>query len=136
MIDPGDGGTYVPRTDPASFVDVVDNPYFPLLAGSRWLYEGTTDGDAERVEITVTAEHKIVMGIHATVVRDSVYVDGALVEGTFDWFAQDGEGNVWYLGEDSTDYDGGAVVSTEGSWEAGVDGGRAGDRDAGRPAGW
>ena len=122
VIDPGDGGTYVPRIDPASFVDVVDNRYFPLLAGSRWVYEGTTDGDVERVEITVTGEHKTVMGIHATVVRDSVYVDGALVEDTFDWFAQDGEGNVWYLGEDSTDYDGGAVVSTEGSWEAGVDG--------------
>ena len=74
------------------------------------------------MEITVTGELKTVLGIDATVVRDSVYVDGALVEDTYDWFAQDGEGNVWYLGEDSTEYEDGAVVSTEGSWEAGVDG--------------
>ena len=63
-----------------------------MLAGSRWVYEGETDGEAERVEIIVTAEHKTVMGIDATVVRDSVYVDDELVEDTYDWFAQDRDG--------------------------------------------
>ena len=122
VIDPRDGGNYEPDIDPVDFVEVVDNPYFPMLVGSRWVYEGEADGEAERVEIVVTDQHKIVMGIPATVVRDSVYVEGELVEDTYDWFAQDRDGNVWYLGEDSREIDAGEVVSTEGSWEAGVDG--------------
>ena len=122
VIDPGDGGNYAPDIDPASFVDVVDNPYFPLPVGSEWVYEGESDGELERVEIIVTDQSKTVMGIAATVVRDSVYVEDELVEDTYDWFAQDADGNVWYLGEDSTEYEDGEAVSTEGSWEAGVDG--------------
>jgi hypothetical protein len=122
VIDPGDGGDYAPDIDPANFVDVVDNPYFPMLVGSQWVYEGESDGELERVEIIVTDESKTVMGIAATVVRDSVYVEDELVEDTYDWFAQDADGNVWYLGEDSTEYENGEAVSTEGSWEAGVDG--------------
>ena len=122
LIDPGDSGNYEPDVDPADFVAVVDNPYFPMLVGSRWVYEGEADGEAGRVEIVVTDESKTVMGIAATVVRDSVYVEDELVEDTFDWFAQDGDGNVWYLGEDSREIEDGEVVSTEGSWEAGVDG--------------
>jgi hypothetical protein len=122
VVDPGDGGTYEPDVAPENFVEVVDNPYFPLPAGARWVYEGESDGEAERVEIVVTDERKTVMGIEATVVRDSVYVDDELVEDTYDWFAQDRDGNVWYLGEDTTEYEGGKAVTTEGSWEAGVDG--------------
>ena len=122
VVDPGDSGDYAPDVDPASFVDVVDNPYFPMLVGSEWVYEGEADGETERVEIIVTDQKKTVMGIEATVVRDSVYVDDELVEDTYDWFAQDTDGNVWYLGEDSTEYENGEAVNTEGSWEAGVDG--------------
>ena len=70
----------------------------------------------------MTNKRKTVMDIAATAVGDSVYVDDELVEDTYDWFAQDRDGNVWYLGEDSKEYAGGEVVSTEGSWEAGVDG--------------
>ena len=76
----------------------------------------------ERIEVVVTDETREVMGITATVVRDTVTADGELVEDTFDWFAQDTEGNVWYLGEETKEYEGGEVVSTAGSWEAGVDG--------------
>ena len=122
VIDPGDGGNYQPEVDPANFVAEIDNPYFPMLVGSEWVYEGESDGEVERVEIIVTDESKTIMGIAATVVRDSVYVDDELVEDTYDWFAQDRDGNVWYLGEDSTEYEDGEAVSTEGSWEAGVDG--------------
>ena len=93
-----------------------------MLVGSRWVYEGEADGQPERVEIVVTDQRRTVMGIAATVVRDSVYVDEELVEDTYDWFAQDRAGNVWYLGEDSREIEDGEVVSTEGSWEAGVDG--------------
>ena len=134
VIDPGDGGHYEPEVDPANFVAVVDNPYFPMLVGSRWVYEGEADGEAERVEIVVTDQRKTVMGIAATVVRDSVYVDDELVEDTYDWFAQDRAGNVWYLGEDSQEIDDGEVVSTEGSWEAGVDGALPGIVMAAEPA--
>lgn len=122
VIDPGDGGDYEPKIDPATFLDVVDNPYLPLTVGSRWVYEGTSDGETERIEVVVTDERREVMGVSAVVVRDTVTVDGALAEDTYDWFAQDAEGNVWYFGEESTDYEDGQPVSTEGSWEAGVDG--------------
>ena len=126
VIDPGDGGSYAPSLDAADFVDVIDNPYLPLRPGARWVYEGVEDGETERVEVVVTDERRQILGISAVVVRDTVTVDGELVEDTFDWFAQDRDGNVWYLGEDSKEYEGGKVVSTEGSWEAGVDGAQPG----------
>jgi hypothetical protein len=126
VIDPGDGGQYAPEIDPATFVDRIDNPFLPLLPGARWVYEGEVDGELERVEVVVTDERREVMGVSTVVVRDTVTVDGELEEETFDWFAQDGDGNVWYFGEDSREYDGGQVASTEGSWEAGVDGAQPG----------
>lgn len=122
VIDPGDGGQYHPTTDPARFVDRIDNPYMPLVAGSTWVYEGTSEGEAERIEIEVLHERKQILGISATVVRDRVFLGGELVEDTVDWFAQDRDGNVWYLGEAVKDYENGKVVSTDGSFEVGVDG--------------
>lgn len=122
VIDPGDGGDYRPGIDPADFVDTIDNPYLPLTVGSRWVYEGESAEGRERVVVEVTDQRREVMGIPAVVVRDTVHVDGVIVEDTFDWFAQDREGNVWYLGEDSTAYEDGEPAGTEGSWEAGVDG--------------
>jgi hypothetical protein len=80
------------------------------------------EGGGERTEIEVLTETRVVMGITATVVRDTVTEDGELIEDTYDWFAQDVDGNVWYLGEESVEYRAGAPVSTAGSWEAGVDG--------------
>lgn len=122
VIDPDDGGDYSPTLDPLSFVDVIDNPYLPLPVGARWRYEGESAGEIETIEITVTGERKIIVGISAIVVRDTVTIGGQLVEDTYDWFAQDADGNVWYLGEDVKDYENGVVVSTAGSWQAGVDG--------------
>lgn len=118
VIDPGDGGHYAPELDPADFVDVVDNPYLPLPVGARWVYEG----DGERIEVVVLPERKDVLGISATVVRDTVSEDGVLVEDTHDWFAQDRDGNVWYLGESVRNYVDGELVDTDGSFQAGVDG--------------
>ncbi len=126
VIDPGDGGDYDPQLDPADFVDVIDNPYLPMPVGAHWRYQGESDGEVETVDITVTGERRQVMGISAFVIRDTVTVGGQMVEDTLDWFAQDVAGNVWYLGEDVKDYDGGQVVSTAGSWEAGVGGARPG----------
>jgi hypothetical protein len=122
VIDPGDGGDYQPNLDPANFVDVIDNPYLPFKPGMAWVYEGESDGETERIEVVVTDERRGVHGISATVVRDTVHVGGELVEDTYDWFAQDIGGNVWYLGEDSTSYDSGGTTSKEGSWEYGIDG--------------
>lgn len=122
VIDPGDGGRYDPKIDPADFVDTVDNPYFPLAVGSTWVYEGMSEGEVERIEIEVLDERKEIMGISATVVRDIVYIADEVVEDTLDWYAQDRDGNVWYLGESVKDYENGEVVSTDGSFEVGVDG--------------
>lgn len=122
VIDPGDGGTYEPNVDASQFVASIDNPYLPLSVGSRWVYEGTDEEGTEQVEVVVTRKRKQVMGITATVVRDTVHVDGELVEDTYDWFAQDRDGNVWYLGETVKNYENGRLADTEGSWEAGVDG--------------
>jgi len=123
VIDPGDGGHYDPDIDPADFVKVIDNPYLPYRRGARWVYEGESDGELEHVEVTVTDGERTVMGVAVTVVRDTVSdADGQLIEDTFDWFAQDRDGNVWYFGELSKEYEDGELVGTEGSWEAGVDG--------------
>jgi hypothetical protein len=122
VIDPGDGGDDRPPLDPANVVDAIDNPYLPLRPGTRWVYEGETDEGTERIEVEVTSDHHTVMGIDATVVRDTAYLDGEMIEDTLDWFAQDADGNVWYLGEQTAEYEDGEVVSTDGSWEAGVGG--------------
>ncbi len=106
----------------ATFVEGIDNPYFPFTPGSTWSYEGVEDNEVERIEVAVTDDTRTVDGITAVVVRDTVTLDGELIEDTFDWYAQDSKGNVWYLGEDSKEYEDGEVVSTAGSWETGVDG--------------
>ena len=128
VIDPGDGGDYAPELDPADFVAVVDNPYLPFVAGSRWTYEETNgEGQTEDIDIVVLDETREIAGITATVVRDTVSIDGVLVEDTHDFYAQDGDGNVWYLGEEVDNYDeNGDLTDHEGSFEAGTDGAYAG----------
>jgi hypothetical protein len=109
--------------DAADFTTEIDNPFWPMRPGTRWVYRETgSDGAAQRVVVTVTGKTREVMGIEARVVHDVVTEDGDLVEDTFDWYAQDAEGNVWYLGEDTKEYEDGKVATTAGSWEAGVDG--------------
>ena len=116
---------YNPVIDPATFVSTVDNPYFPLKPGTTLTYEGVRDGKGQRDVFAITGETKVIMGVTSLVVRDTAtrIADGKLIEKTDDWFAQDKEGNVWYMGEDTKTYDAsGNVDSTEGSWEGGVDG--------------
>jgi hypothetical protein len=113
---------YAPEIDPSNFVKEVDNPYFPLEPGTTWVYEGQTEEGPERVEVTVLQETKRVMGVECVILRDRVWLNGELIEDTFDWHAQDKEGDVWYFGENSKELENGKVVSTAGSWEAGVDG--------------
>ena len=118
---------YTPlAVDPANFVAAIDNPYSPLTPGTMMAFEGATSEGNERVETYVTQDTKRILGVDCIVVRDRVLVDGELVEETLDWYAQDKSGNVWYFGEDSREYEEGALVSTKGSWEAGVDAAMAG----------
>ena len=120
------GGERV-QLDPSQFTSKITNPYWPMSPGSRWVYTETDgQGPAKRVEVAVLDRTATILGIEAVVVHDVVTQDGALVEDTYDWYAQDAKGNVWYLGEDTKEYEHGKVVSTEGSWKAGVDGAQAG----------
>jgi hypothetical protein len=104
------------------FVERIDNPYWPMAPGTMWVYRE----DGQRVEVTVTDRTREILGIAATVVHDVVTEDGEVAEDTYDWYAQDKDGNIWYLGEDTKEFENGKVKSTEGSWEAGVDGAEAG----------
>jgi hypothetical protein len=114
--------------DPAEFTTEIDNPYWPMSVGSRWVYdEVDEEGNVLKVEVTVTERTKqIANGVEARVVRDVVSEDGEPVEVTDDWYAQDSEGNIWYLGENTAEYENGKVVTRAGSFEAGVDGAQPG----------
>ena len=120
------GGTYAPTVDPANFVDVVDNPYFPLVPGTRWVMHGTGDSAGETTITEVTHRTKVILGIRCVVVHDQVNADGEAKERTLDWYAQDADGNVWYMGEQTAEYENGKVTTRAGSWEAGVDGAQPG----------
>jgi hypothetical protein len=130
----GGGGGGLPqgseqvRLDPADFTTKIDNPYWPMKPGSRWVYRATdTKGNVEKVVIVVTNTTKrIANGVTARVVVDTVTVDGEPRELTKDWYAQDKRGNIWYLGEYVSNYENGKVVDHDGSFEAGVDGAQAG----------
>jgi hypothetical protein len=119
---------------PGSFVSGVDDPWFPLRPGTVFVYRGVKDGQRARDVFTVTSATKVIEGVRATVVDDRLYLRGRLAERTTDWYAQDKAGNVWYLGEKTATLDArGKVDSTEGSWQAGVDGARAGIYMPARP---
>jgi hypothetical protein len=88
---------YAPRIDPSEFTTTIDNEYFPLKAGTTFIYQG----GAERSEMSVTSETKKVMGVECVVVEDKEWEGEKLIEKTYDWFAHDKEVNFWYLGEDT-----------------------------------
>jgi len=118
------------------FTTTIDNPYWPMSPGSRWVYSETdTTGTNQKVVIEVTDETKMIAnGIEARVVRDTVTENGVPVEITDDWYAQDSDGNIWYLGEYVTNYENGKVVDHGGSFEAGVDGAQPGSRCPATPS--
>jgi hypothetical protein len=103
------------------FVRTIDNRFLPLEPGTTFIYREKADGETERDVVAVTNETKTILGVETVVVRDTVTdAQGDLVEDTLDWYAQDKAGNVWYFGENTKEYKNGRVVSTEGSWQAGV----------------
>jgi len=123
-----------PRIDPSDFVRHVDNRWFPLQPGTTYVYRGVKDGKHARDVFVVTHKTKRILGVTTTVVHDRLYLDGKLAERTTDWYAQDRQGNVLYFGEATRALDRhGRLTDTEGSWQAGVDGARAGTFMPARP---
>jgi hypothetical protein len=121
-------GSEPAELDPASFTVEIDNRYWPMAPGTQWTYvETDEEGSDLEVVVTVTAETRtIANGVEARVVRDTVRLEGEIVEDTFDWYAEDSAGNIWYLGEDTAEFEDGEIRTREGSFEAGVDGALAG----------
>jgi hypothetical protein len=120
-------GRYAPSIDPQNFVSVIDNRYWPLEPGTTFHYRGVRGSTPQTDTEVVTGQTKRILGIDCTVVRDTVAEHGHPVERTFDWYAQDKQGNVWYMGEDSLELNGqGKFVKASDSWESGVNGGEPG----------
>jgi hypothetical protein len=99
------GAAYHPVLDPAHFVAVIDNPYYPLPVGRTLIYRGVKDGTSQTDRVHVTSSTKVIEGVTATVITDVAKHRERLLEKTKDWYAQDDQGNVWYLGENTKAYE-------------------------------
>jgi hypothetical protein len=115
-----------PMPPAGDFVGRIDNSYFPLKPGTIYRYRGTEDGDRVFDKVVVTHQTKEILGVRATVVLDRVWQNGKRSEKTFDWYAQDRSGNVWYLGEAAFDFVRGHWERADDSWKSGVDGAKPG----------
>jgi len=111
---------YDPVIDPTNFVRHVTNPFFPLPPGQTFVYEGQTKDGFVHNDFIVTHKTKVIMGVTCTEVHDVVYLDGVLAEDTLDWYAQDRQGNVWYFGENTAEFEDGRPVTLAGTFTAGV----------------
>ncbi len=120
-----------PDFDPNNFSSstVIDNEWMPMQPGTQWVYEGTAVEDGEsisrRIEFTVTDLTKVIEGVRTVVGWIEDFNDGELVEKEIAFYAQDNDGNVWYLGEHPEDYEGGNFVASP-TWIAGIEDARAG----------
>jgi hypothetical protein len=114
--------TYDPPFDPKNFTPVVSHKYFTVKPGTTLRYVKKTSSGMMRVEAEMTGETRQVMGITTTVVREREWVNDQIVEDTYDWYAQDQAGNVWYFGETVSNYKDGKLSDHSGSWEAGPGG--------------
>jgi len=113
---------YEPDVDAADLSAEITNELMPWPVGATWSYAAETEDGTETIDIVVLAETYDVWGVAARVVRDTVLVAGEMVEDTYDWYGQDSRGHVWYLGEDTTEYENGVPICNCGAWESGVDG--------------
>lgn len=113
--------------NPDDFMDAVTNPLWPMSPGTSWSFRVTEpDGSVVTNEVEVLTDKRLTDGVQATVIWDRVFRDGEMIEETWDWYAQDRSGNVWYLGEETYEYRDGERVCACGAWESGVDGALAG----------
>jgi hypothetical protein len=117
---------------PTDLSPTIDHPFVAFASMSGAVFEGeevdpdTGESLPIRVESTVREQTTTIAGVDVTVVDVSDYEDGELIEQTEDYYAQDGAGVVYYMGERVDDYENGAVVGHHGQWLAGEDGNRAG----------
>ena len=133
-IESGAGPGWPTALSSGDFVAHVDNPWFPLVPGSKYVYRGREGSTRMTDVLRVTRRTKRILGVRTTVVHDVVRKHGRPEEVTNDWYAQDRHGNVWYFGEATRNLDRhGHVISTEGSFKAGRDGARAGVYISGHP---
>lgn len=126
-------GKYSPSIKPSDFVTTIDNRYWPLKPGTTFHYVGVRGNTPQRDDEVVTNQSKNILGVKCAVVRDTVSDHGILVERTFDWYAQDKQGNVWYMGEDSLEKKHGHFVKASDSWESGIKGAQPGIIMPGHP---
>jgi hypothetical protein len=118
--------TYRPVIDPANFSTEIDNPYFPLPTGKKVTFAAQTDSGRERIEINVSGEIRMIMGVKTLVYYDRAFVEGVVHEVTRDFLAQDKFGNIWYFGEEVNNFTNGKLRNHTGSWIAGIDGAQPG----------
>lgn len=119
-------GKYAPKIDPANFIAAVDNPYFPLKPGTAFHFRGFRGKTPQTDDAVVTSRTVVILGVKCTAVRDTVSEHGKPVERTFDFYAQDKQGNVWYMGEDSYERKNGKFAKATDSWRGGVNGAKPG----------
>jgi hypothetical protein len=122
----GSSGGRASGINPAHFTAKVDNPFMPWRPGTLFHYRSSKPAGATN-PVKVPHRTKTVIGVRCRVVRDVVKVNGRPQERSFDWYAQDRRGNVWYFGENSAVFKHGRWVhSAADSWKSGVDGARPG----------
>jgi hypothetical protein len=119
-------GRYRPSIPASNFVTVIDNRYLPFKPGTAFHFRGVRGSTPQTDDEVVMHRKKRILGIACTVVRDTVSEHGKPVERTLDWYAQDKQGNVWYMGEDSFELQHGRFVKASDSWESGVNGAQPG----------
>jgi hypothetical protein len=119
-------GPYAPKIDPANFVRTINNRYQPFKPGTRFHFTGVKEGTPQMDDEVVLRRTKLIIGVRCTIVRDTVSEHGRPAERTLDYYAQDKQGNVWYMGEDSYETHHGHFVKASDSWRSGVKGGQPG----------
>src|SRR5262249_3971564 len=117
---------YQPTIELAQFVATIDNPLFPLVPGTTFIYEGQTPEGLQHDELAVTHNTRVILGVTCTEVHDTVTTNGVLTEDTLDWFAQDTTGNVWYFGENTHELVDGLISTIDGTFRGGIDGAQPG----------
>jgi hypothetical protein len=126
-------GRYSPSIHSADFVTTIHNAYLPFKPGTAYHFTGVRGSTAQADDEVVTHRTKTILGVKSTVVRDTVSERGVAIERTFDYYAQDKHGNVWYMGELSLEKQHGRMVKAGDSWLAGVKGGKPGIIMPGHP---
>jgi len=108
----------------------IDNPWFPMIPGTQYVFDGVTEeGGARiphRVIITITDLTKVIDGVRTVVTWDQDLSEGNLVETELAFFAQDNDGNIWRLGEYPEAYDEFGKFVEAPAWISGLKGARAG----------